>query len=183
MATWEEFAAAEPDMAKVLRHLLGWIPIAYLATVRKDGSPRVHPFVPIFAEDRMYIAIPEWSPKRFDLRNHGRFAMHALPGKRDDEFYMTGRATLIEDTDTWKLVSDTAKHDVPKTDDIFELHAEYVMTAHWENQGQPDTYPVRQEWRATLATAVNGARAAKVKAAAKPKTRAVAGSRVTRRGS
>src|SRR5262245_29488682 len=97
MATWEEFANAEPDMAKVLRHLLGWIPIADLATVRRDGSPRVHPFVPIFANERMYIAIPNWSPKRHDLRNGGRFAMHALPGKRDDEFYLTGSARLVDD--------------------------------------------------------------------------------------
>ena len=100
MFTWEEFANAEPDMAKVLRSMLGWIPIAYIATVRRNGSPRVHPFVPIFATERIYIAIPDWSPKRYDLRRDGRFAMHALPGKRDDEFYMTGRASLIEDDDT-----------------------------------------------------------------------------------
>jgi hypothetical protein len=183
MATWEQFANAEPNMAKVLRHLLGWIPIAYLATVRRDGSPRLHPFVPVFADDRMYIAIPEWSPKRHDLRGDGRFAMHALPGKRDDEFYMTGRATLVADDETRSAVVKAAKHTIHKSDDVFELLAEYVMTAYWENQGQPNTYPVRQEWRPTLATAVNGARAAKVKAAVKPRTRVAAGSRATRKGS
>ena len=47
--SWELFAAAEPEMARLLRSLLGWIPIAYIATVRRDGSPRVHPFCPIFA--------------------------------------------------------------------------------------------------------------------------------------
>ena len=189
MSSWEQFAADQPEMAKVLRHLLGWIPIAYLATVRKDGSPRVHPFVPIFAGEGVYIAIPHYSPKRHDLRNDGRFAMHALPGKRDDEFYMTGRAVLVDDTDTRKLVADTAKHRVPDTDDIFEFRAEYVMTAYWENMGQPDTYPVRNEWRSGLGallaapkkTPSNGP--AKRANGAKTKARAASGSRATRKGS
>lgn len=183
MTTWEEFAAAEPSMAKVLRSLLGWIPIAYIATVRRDGAPRVHPFVPIFAADRMFIAIPDSSPKRHDLRNDDRFAMHALPGKRDDEFYMIGHASLVEDAETRKAVSDSAKHTIHGTDDVFELTAEYVMTAHWENQGQPDTYAVRKEWRSVGAplAAPNGA--GRGNGRARPKARAASGSRATRKGS
>lgn len=182
MATWEAFAAAEPAMAKVLRNLLGWIPIAYIATVRRDGSPRVHPFVPIFAADRMFIAIPAWSPKRHDLTNDGRFAMHALPGKRDDEFYMTGRASLVENAETRKAVSDAAKHIIHVTDDVFELTAEYVMTAHWENQGEPDTYAVRKEWHhvGALLAAPRGVGAVRGNGRAKPKARAASGSRATR---
>jgi hypothetical protein len=175
-ATWEEFAIAEPSMAKVLRNLLGWIPIAYIATVRRDGAPRVHPFCPIFADERMFIAIRPTSAKRHDLRRDGRFAMHALPGKRDDEFYMTGRAELVTDPSLRKVVVDGAGHTVHPDDDVFELRAAYVMTAHWENMGQPDTYAVRQEWRATGSTSTNGARP-------KPRTRAVSGSRATRKGS
>lgn len=99
MATWGEFAEARPEMAQVLLGLLDWIPITYLATVRRDGSPRVHPVCPIIAGGRMFVAVagssaPEPSPKRFDLARDGRYAMHALPGKRDDEFYITGRARL-----------------------------------------------------------------------------------------
>jgi len=189
MTTWEEFAADQPEMAKVLRHLLGWIPIAYIATVRRDGSPRVHPFVPIFAADRMFIAIPEWSPKRHDLRRDGRYAMHALPGKRDDEFYMTGRASLVEDAEMRKAVVDAAKHTVHPTDDVFELSAEYVMTAHWEKQGQPNTYAVRKEWRpaGALLAAPNGVgpgrRQPAANGRARPKARAASGSRATRKGS
>lgn len=187
MAAWEEFAAAEPTMAKVLRNLLGWIPIAYIATVRRDGAPRVHPFVPIFAADHMFIAIPDWSPKRHDLASDGRFAMHALPGKRDDEFYLTGRASLVDDPDVRKAVVDAAKHTVHPGDDIFEMSAEYVMTAHWENQGQPDTYAVRKEWRSVPLAAPNGAGPGRKRSAvngAKPRTkaRAASGSRATRKG-
>jgi len=169
-ASWEQFAAAEPDMAKVLRSSLAWIPICYLATVRRDGSPRVHPFCPIFAGEGMYIAIRPFSAKRHDLRRTGRFAMHSLPGKRDDEFYMTGSARLVEDTDERAAVAAGAGHTVHADDDVFELRASYVMTAYWEKMGQPDTYAVRSEWRAESDGLKNGRRKA---------TRGASGSRAT----
>jgi hypothetical protein len=76
--------------------------------------------------------------------------MHALPGKLDAEFYMTGRATRIDDNDaaTRAAVVAGAGHTVHPVDWVFELGAEYVMTAYWEKMGQPDTYAVRREWRA-----------------------------------
>ena len=43
MATWGEFEAAEPEMAAVAHRLLQPAPIMMLATVRRDGAPRVHP--------------------------------------------------------------------------------------------------------------------------------------------
>jgi len=152
MATWGELERARPDMSALLRSLLGWIPIAYLATVRRDGSPRVHPVCPIIAGDRMFVAVagpsaPQPSAKRFDLSRDGRYALHALPGKRDDEFYITGRARRVHDAATRRLVVDAAKHTIREGDWIFELGVDYAMTAYWENVGQPGTYPVRTEWR------------------------------------
>jgi len=148
MATWGEFAEARPDMAAVLLRILDWIPITYLATVRRDGSPRVHPVCPIIADERMFVATPGWSPKHHDLRRDGRYAMHALPGKRDDEFYITGRARPVTDEAVRTLVAETAKHQVRPDDWIFEFDIEHAMTAYWEKVGQPGTYAVREMWHA-----------------------------------
>lgn len=134
-------------MAAVLTGLLSWIPIAYLATVRKDGAPRLHPVCPVIADGRMFIAVAETSPKRFDLHRDGRYALHALPGKRDDEFYATGTASRHDDEATRQLVSDAAGHQIHSSDWLFELHFDHVMTAYWEKQGQPGTYAVREMWR------------------------------------
>ncbi len=71
--------------------------ISYLATVRRDGSPRLHPFCPILADGRLFAAIPRSSPKGWDLRRHPRCAIHALPGPEDDEFSI--RASALEVTD------------------------------------------------------------------------------------
>jgi hypothetical protein len=149
MATWGQFAAARPDMADILLKLLDWIPITYLATVRRDGSPRVHPVCPIIAGGRMFIAVAPTSPKRLDLAHDGRYAMHALPGKRDDEFYITGRADLVTDETLRSLVATTAKHEVRPDDWIFEFDIEHAMTAYWEKVGQPGTYAVRELWDAS----------------------------------
>jgi hypothetical protein len=148
MASWGEFGAAEPEMAGILTTLLDWIPITYLATVRKDGAPRVHPICPIFGEGRMFVAVNEISPKRHDLKRDRRYALHALPDKRDAEFYMTGRVTFIDDQGTRDLIVKSAAHTVHESDWLFEFDIEHVMTAHWEKQGQPDTYAVRRFWHA-----------------------------------
>lgn len=157
MATWGEFAEARPAMAQVLVGLLEWIPIAYLATVRRDGSPRVHPVCPIIADGRMYVAVaglgrtapaPGPSPKRYDLARDGRYALHALPGKRDDEFYVTGRARRVTEASEFDAVVRAARHTVHPTDWVFELGLDYVQTAYWELIGQPDTYAVRTQRRA-----------------------------------
>lgn len=146
MATWGEFAAARPEMAAGLTSALDPAPIAFIATTRRDGAPRVHPFCPIFAEGRMFIAVNPTSPKRWDLRNDGRYAMHALPGERDAEFYATGRATLITDGPRRTAAAAGAGHTVHDNDDVFELTIETAMTAHWENWTRPDTYAVRTFW-------------------------------------
>ena len=45
MVRWKEFAADEPDLADVGRPLLFQfkVGLAFLATVRRDGAPRLHP--------------------------------------------------------------------------------------------------------------------------------------------
>ena len=83
MVTWKEFAAAEPDLAETGRSLLFQfkVGLAFLATVRRDGAPRLHPVSPRFASGRLFVAVEHGSPKRFDLRRTGRYALHALPGR------------------------------------------------------------------------------------------------------
>jgi hypothetical protein len=48
MVTWHEFVVAEPELAEAGRSLLFQfgVGLAFLATVRKDGAPRLHPRAP-----------------------------------------------------------------------------------------------------------------------------------------
>ncbi len=147
MATWAEFAGAAPATAALGLKQFEKFHIAYMATVRKDGSPRVHPVSPIIADGRLFVATPPTSPKRLDLMRDGRYVIHALPGNDDAEFLIRGRARRATDDDTRAAVSETAGHTIHDNDWIFEYDIQEAMMAYWENVGQPDTRPVREFWR------------------------------------
>jgi hypothetical protein len=99
MLTWRDFAAAEPELASACRALMYQfgVGLAFLATVRPDGGPRVHPMCPLIAESGLFaFLIP--SPKRNDLHRDGRYAMHSFPAdENEDAFYLTGMAELVDD--------------------------------------------------------------------------------------
>jgi hypothetical protein len=52
--------------------------VAYLATVRKDGSPRVHPLPPIIGQGHLFVFMEPTSPKGHDLRRDGRYALQSV---------------------------------------------------------------------------------------------------------
>jgi CubicO group peptidase (beta-lactamase class C family) len=56
MKRWSEFAAERPDMAEAGHTLIYQfrVGLGYLATVRKDGGPRVHPVCPVVAKGGLY---------------------------------------------------------------------------------------------------------------------------------
>jgi pyridoxamine 5'-phosphate oxidase-like protein len=99
MVTWAEFVRLEPDLATAGRdHLYRFgVGLAFLATIRPDGGPRLHPMCPVIDDDGLYaFLIP--SPKRDDLRRDPRYAMHCYPpDDNEDAFYLTGHAAPVEE--------------------------------------------------------------------------------------
>ncbi len=59
MASWSEMAEHAPEIAAVGQALLDKHGLAYLATVRADGSPRVHPVCPFVIGGRLIVASSE----------------------------------------------------------------------------------------------------------------------------
>jgi hypothetical protein len=101
MLTWAEFRDERPDLAEAGRALMYQfgVGLGMLATVRRDGGPRVHPMCPIVAGDGLFALI-EPGPKRGDLERDGRYALHSFPpADNEDAFYVTGRADAVADED------------------------------------------------------------------------------------
>lgn len=129
--------------------------IAYLATVRRDGAPRLHPFCPILACGRLFAAIPRSSPKGDDLRRDPRCVIHAMPGANDDEFCLRAvAAEVAADSETSLLVQQVVSRsgvggmiESVSNDAIFEFDLQQVDVAQWRDIGQPGTYAVRRQWR------------------------------------
>src|SRR6266508_2419254 len=97
--SWKTLAEKKPELAAFgAARLHGQV--AYLATVRKDGSPRVHPMTSIIGEGHFFVFMEPTSPKGHDLRRDGRYAIHCSVGDisgGSGEFTHSGRAQLIDD--------------------------------------------------------------------------------------
>jgi hypothetical protein len=173
VATWAEFEHGAPELAAVAARLWPGVTalhsgrsppagapcfaIAFLASVRADGGPRLHPFCPILADGRLFAAIPHSSPKGRDLRHDPRCVIHALPGPEDDELCIRARAREVTaELPTRAVVRDVVVAsgaggmiETVSNDALFEFELERVDVARWLNIGQPGTRPVRQRWPAS----------------------------------
>lgn len=153
MVTWKEFAEADPKLAEIGAGLLFQfgVGLAFLATIRKDGGPRLHPFCPVLSDEHLYGLIQAESPKKSDLLRDGRYAMQAFPPPREEseEFYLRGEARLIEDAEMRRTVLADAKHVAHESEVLFEFLIDRAMHTTWENWGTPEIQPVHAIWKAT----------------------------------
>ena len=96
--TWKVFADQAPEIATLAYEKLNR-KIAYLATLRKDGSPRLHPVTPFIANGMLYIFTEPSSPKIRDLTRDGRYALHCSVGGGGPlvEIEVSGEAVVIQD--------------------------------------------------------------------------------------
>jgi hypothetical protein len=106
---WHEFLSARPDLAAIGREFFYHygVGLGFLATVRRDGGPRVHPISPILMDDDLYALIVP-GPKLRDLRSDDRYALHCEtfpPPRHDDAFYIAGVASEVRDRSVWDRVA------------------------------------------------------------------------------
>ncbi|MFO1082056.1 MAG: pyridoxamine 5'-phosphate oxidase family protein [Reyranellaceae bacterium] len=98
MASWSDLQAAAPALAAFGRQRLE-CRVGYLATLRADGAPRLHPVSP-FIGDGLYVYMAPGSPKVTDLRRDPRYALHGAvedDSGGEGEFCIDGRAVeLVE---------------------------------------------------------------------------------------
>ena len=98
MTSWKEFAQQAPELA-AFGEARFQSEVAYLGTLRADGSPRVHPVTPIVGE-QLFIFMEPTSPKGKDLQRDARYTLHCSvedSGGGGGEFYVRGQATLTDD--------------------------------------------------------------------------------------
>ena len=128
-------------MAATARRLF-WIPgvgLGYLATLRRDGAPRIHPVNLAIVDGRLVCFIGP-SPKLGDLRRDGRYALHA-PGSdtENDELAITGLAVERNDDEAFRARAVAAMHWPVAPDNVlFELALGTVL---WGEYASPPVFP------------------------------------------
>lgn len=158
MASWSDFAAADPTLAAAVRALFEQYGpgLAYLATVRPDGGPRVHPVSPVITDEGLYCFLVA-SPKRRDLARDGRYALHSYPPEEsDDEADLTGRATRVRDPLVIATLSEALRASRDVDWHLYELSIERATLRRHGPGGAiplaatPTVTPMSRTWRAEL---------------------------------
>src|SRR4249919_3947 len=101
MVTWRMFETESPELAAFGRERIHRR-VSFLATIRADGGPRVHPVTPWIFDGHLYVRMFGTSPKVADLTRDSRYALHSMMDNDDGEggeFSLRGRAEQIRDPD------------------------------------------------------------------------------------
>ncbi|MEU4495269.1 pyridoxamine 5'-phosphate oxidase family protein [Streptomyces sp. NPDC023998] len=129
--SWADFLAAEPAFAEAVQNRFGRYKHHVLATVRKDGSPRVTGLEADFRFGELWLGMMPGSRKAQDLRRDPRLALHANPGPDDSmdggDVRIAGRA--VEVTDSEAKARFTAEAGPPEPYHLFRVEiGEVVQT-------------------------------------------------------
>jgi|TARA_B100001079_G_scaffold261352_1_gene262408 hypothetical protein len=97
--SWEKLDHEAPEVAAFGKSRIDG-KVSYLATVRGDGFPRIHPVTAIVGESRCFMFAEPGSSKVKDFRSNDHFCLHC--GMSDSsgssgEFQITGEVIQIED--------------------------------------------------------------------------------------
>jgi Pyridoxamine 5'-phosphate oxidase len=116
MATWTEFSGEAPEIAELAERRLVATGLMMLATLRRDGFPRISPVEPVIAGDRLvlhdgrlWLGMMADSTKSRDLKRDGRFGMHTATADKmvsQGDVKLWGTATAVTDHDTLARFSD-----------------------------------------------------------------------------
>ena len=155
MKSWSDFSAEQPELAEHGRKMLlrsrDHVGLAFIATLRKDGSPRLHPISLILSQSHAYMIIPCASPKCADLLRDGRYALQASPPPNNEdgeEFYFAGCAKQIQDSIVQQVLIDETGITVEENELLFEMFLERAMYTKLVNRGTYDEHPIHYKWQA-----------------------------------
>ncbi|MGW5419004.1 pyridoxamine 5'-phosphate oxidase family protein [Streptomyces sp. NPDC003943] len=103
-AGWAAFEAAEPDLAATVRERFGQYTHHALATLRRDGSPRLSGIEAEFRDGELWLGMMPNSLKARDVRRDPRFSLLANPGEGTGmgggDVRVSGRAVEVTDPRT-----------------------------------------------------------------------------------
>ena len=149
MLSWSKFETQVAEVAAAGARLLHEGELAFLASTGGDGRPRLHPFMPKIVNGRLVAFIMDSSPKCRDLRERGVYAIHALPGKEDESFFVSGRAVLRNDEKPlWGAVATAMNFDagVDAHHILYEFLIDRALWTTWLNFGTPELAPYYRKY-------------------------------------
>jgi hypothetical protein len=151
VARWEEIEGEVPDLARAVKARFDAHRHKLLATLRRDGSPRISGTETTFADGELWLGMMPNSRKALDLRRDPRLALHS--GRldldmADGDAKIAGRAEEVsdaEEVDRFRRRSAEAGEIPPGPFHLFRVDlTELVLT----RVGDPPDHLVIESWHA-----------------------------------
>ena len=135
MASWSEFEAAAPELAGTVRARLDAHVHKTLATVRRDGSPRISGTETRLVDGELWIGSMWQARKALDLQRDPRFALHSGsedPSEWSGDAKLAGVVEEITDPERVKAINGEAAAGGPSH--LFRLDLREVSTVGLDDE-------------------------------------------------
>jgi general stress protein 26 len=129
MPSWSQFEADAPEFAANVRRLLDAHTHKTLATVRRDGSPRISGIETSFVDGELWIGSMWQAVKARDLQRDPRFALHSgstEPAEWSGDAKVAGIAEEITDPERVQEINGSKAP--PGPSHLFRLDLREVST-------------------------------------------------------
>jgi hypothetical protein len=138
--SWQVLETAAPELAALGWERLDRVRIALLATLRKDGCPRISPVEPYLSLGELLFGSMSWSLKTRDLERDPRCALHSAitgPDSGEGEFKLYGRALEAEPEMRRSCRDGWWYERAPNLATVFALEIAQAVFISWDGaQGQ-----------------------------------------------
>jgi hypothetical protein len=135
MPSWSEFEAAAPELAERVRRRLDAHTHKTLATLRRDGSPRISGTETQLRDGELWIGSMWQARKAHDLQRDPRFALHS---GSDEPASWSGDAKLAgvaeEITDPERVQEPNGGNAPPGPSHLFRLDLREVSTVGLDDE-------------------------------------------------
>jgi hypothetical protein len=153
MARWQDVVDSEPEFATAVQKLFDASKHKTLATIRKDGGPRISGIEANFTDGDLWLGSMSGSRKSADLLRDGRLALHSMsvaPPEGEETAWegdakLSGTAIPVKDPKRMEAMGGDPSADLFRVD-----ITEVVLT----RVGTPADHLLIQHWRpgATLSS-------------------------------
>jgi len=152
MATWGEFSRAAPELASSVERFFHAHPHKVLATLRRDGSPRVSGIETVLRVGELWLGGMPDARKFADLRRDPRLALHSGSTDPPDwtgDAKISGRAVEVTDAPTLADFAAAAGTEPGPSPEVgqFELFRVEISAAAVVRLGEPADHLLIESWR------------------------------------
>jgi hypothetical protein len=146
MANWKDISEAAPDFARRVQRAFDAHRHKTIATLRRDGSPRISGVEAMFLDGELWLGMMPGSLKARDLQHDPRLAIHSSTADvemTNGDAKVAGRAEEVADREIFRKLAGASDDADAGAGHLFRVDVtEVVLTS----VGRPADHLVIESW-------------------------------------